>query len=364
MATLADLQRAPGAAVPAPAGLALPGLTGARTVDTPEFRGMTFLEVQTKTALNKVTGMPFPWSINLYRGCQHACKYCFARPTHTYLNLSATEDFDSTIVVKTNIVEVLRAELARPSWKGQHVALGTNTDPYQRAEGRYGLMPGVIAALAKSYTPFSILTKGTLITRDIEALQQAAQRVPVTASMTIGMLDEGLWHAVEPGTPSPRARLEAVRRLNQAGIPTGVMLAPIMPRLNDGAAQLAELTQAAADAGATHITPITLHLRPGVKEAFWPWLQAQHPELVAHYTALYGAPGTRGRSSLPKPVAEPLLRAVRQARDVAWRRRGDPPDRGAWPDPRRPGEQITGHRVARRPIDAGAAEQLALLSGG
>jgi DNA repair photolyase len=287
---------------------------------------------------------------------------CFARPTHTYLNLSATADFDSTIVVKVNAPEVLRRELARPSWRGEHVALGTNTDPYQRAEGRYALMPAVIDALATSRTPFSILTKGTLITRDIAALQAAAQQVPVAASMTIGMLDEDLWRSAEPGTPSPRARLEAVRRLNESGIPTGVMLAPIMPRLNDAPEQLRALAEAAVGAGATHVTPIALHLRPGVKEAFWPWLEAAHPDLVGHYAALYGAPGERGRAGLPDAVAAPLLRAVRRARDDAWRRRGGPPDPGAWPDRTRPGEQGTGHHVRAARPQPTTAEQLSLLT--
>lgn len=184
--------------------------------------------------------------------------------------------------------------------------------------------------------------------------------------MTIGMLDRGVWKAAEPGTPSPRARLEAVRKLNAAGIPTGVMIAPIMPRLNDGAVELEALTRAAVEAGATHVTPIPLHLRKGVKEAFWPWLEAMYPDLVDHYTALYGAPGgggrgRKGRGTLPAAVAEPLVRIVRQARDTAWRERGGPPDRGAWPDRMRPGENATGHRVAQGPDGPHEGEQLSLL---
>ncbi|CAN5880752.1 Rv2578c family radical SAM protein [soil metagenome] len=355
MVTLADLQRAPGTDAPIPPGLTLP-VERAQTFDTPEFKDMTFLEVQTKTALNKVRGMPFPYSINLYRGCQHACSYCFARPTHRYLNMSPLADFESKVVVKTNIVEVLQCELARPSWQGQHVALGTNTDPYQRAEGRYRLMPGVIAALAQSWTPFSILTKGTLITRDITTLQAAAERVPVAASVTVGMLDEALWRSVESGCPSPRARLDAVRALNEAGIPTGVMLAPILPRLNDDTEQLVAMTEAAVAAGATHVTPITLHLRPGVKEAFMRWLQQARPELVGHYRELYDR-----RSALPAPVAEPLVRTVRRAKSAAWRRRGGPPDPGAWPDRARPGENHTGHRVGIQPPHAVPAQQLSMF---
>jgi len=204
MTSLADLQRAPGAAAPrVPGGLPL-NVERVRTFPTPEFAGMTFLEVEARTALNRVSGMPFSWSVNPYRGCSHACTYCFARPTHAYLNLSPLEDFERTVVVKTNVAEVLRREVARRSWRGEHVAMGTNTDPYQRCEGRYRLMPAIISALADAATPFSILTKGTLITRDLPVLQDAAQRLPVTAALTIGMLDEQVWRQSEPGTRRPR----------------------------------------------------------------------------------------------------------------------------------------------------------------
>lgn len=290
--TLADLQRGPaagsGGSPPSDSPARLPlRIERTRTFDTPEFRGMTFLEVEAKTALNRVHGMPFKWSINPYRGCSHACNYCFARPTHTYLNLNPLDDFDRTVVVKTNVADVLRRELARKSWTGEAVAMGTNTDPYQRCEGRYRLMPEIIRALADAYTPFSILTKGTLITRDLELLADASHRVDVRAALTVGMLDERLWRSAEPGTPSPQARLDAVRALNDAGIPTGIMLAPIMPGLNDDPEALSALVDAAADAGATHITPIVLHLRPGVRELFMPWLAREHPHLVARYEALY-----------------------------------------------------------------------------
>jgi DNA repair photolyase len=247
-------------------------------------------------------------------------------------------------------------------WRVGSRSIGTNVDQYQQAEGRYRLMPDVIRALAEARTPFSILTKGTLITRDIPVLQAAARRVPVAASMTVGMLERDLWRRAEPGTPSPRARLAAVRRLNAAGIPTGVMLAPIMPGLNDDPAQLRALTEAAVEAGATHVTPITLHLRPGVKEAFWPWLESTYPHLVRRYGELYGAPGAgRGRTGLPVGEAQPPVAVVRRARDAAWQRRGGPPDPAAWPDRDRPGEQDTGHDV--RPVDrpGGGADQLALF---
>lgn len=243
---------------------------------------------------------------------------CFARPTHAYLNLSPLEDFERTVVVKTNVVEVLRRELAKPTWKGDRVAMGTNTDPYQRCEGRYRLMPGIVSALGESRTPFSILTKGTLITRDLPVLTEAAEKVEVTAALTIGMLDERLWHEVEPGTPSPAARIDAVQALNEAGIATGVMLAPIMPGLNDDPAQLRELVDRLVAAGATHVSPIVLHLRPGVKELFMPWLQAHHPELVARYRGLY-----RG-SRAPAAYRDEIGALVGAARMAALRRHGRP----------------------------------------
>jgi DNA repair photolyase len=485
-------------------------LHNARTVTTPEFAGITFLEVETKSALNKVSGMPFGWSINPYRGCTHACSYCvagdtavlmadgrtramallrpgdaiygtrrrgwrrwlvrtrvldhwsvtkpayrvrlaggtdlvtsgdhrfltergwtfvapappgeaprphltsehrligpeglvdpsvrtwsvrgvglrpmpqtrvarvaplgmdlrlydittgtgdyiangvvshncFARPTHRYLELSPADDFERMIVVKTNVVDVLRAELARPTWRGEKVALGTNTDPYQRCEGRYRLLPGIIRALADASTPLSILTKGTLITRDRALLAQAATQVEVTAAFTVGMLDDDCWRASEPGTPHPRARLDAVGALNEAGVPTGVMLAPIMPGINDDRAQLAAVVDAASAAGATHITPIVLHLRPGVREVFWPWLERVYPHLVERYRALY-----RG-SQAPKDYRQGVHRFVEERCRQARRRYGRPEqvERSRHRAPSRPSAQT----VSR----AHAAEQLRLI---
>ena len=350
MGSFAELQR-PGRPVPSTLPL---NVSNVRTFDTPEFAGMTFLEVEAKSALNKVKGMPFGWSINPYRGCQHSCKYCFARPTHSYLNLNPLDDFEKTVVVKTNVAEVLRRELAKPSWRGEAVAMGTNTDPYQRCEGRYALMPGIIEALADNLTPFSILTKGTLITRDLDRLVAAAQKVPVTAAMTIGMLDEKVWRTSEPGTPSPAARLAAVKALNDAGIPTGVMLAPIMPGINDQPEQLADLVDRIAAAGATHITPIVLHLRPGVREVFWPWLTEHHPELVARYSALYR------RSDAADDYRTSVTDFVADQRKAAWQRHGKPaggnPWRSAGDDRRWNAAAGTARKTAE---DAG--EQLQLL---
>src|SRR3954466_12003347 len=202
---------------------ALPGLQRigfVRSVRTPQFEGITFHEVLCKSALNKVPNarpnvagrpapsmLPFNYTVNGYRGCSHACRYCFARPTHEYLDLDCGTDFDTQVVVKTNVADVLRRELRRPSWQRETVALGTNTDPYQRAEGRYALMPGIITALAESKTPLSILTKGTLLRRAVPLITDAAQQVPLSVAVSLAIGDPQLQRDVEPGTPTPQARL-------------------------------------------------------------------------------------------------------------------------------------------------------------
>jgi len=261
-----------------------------RTFDTPEFRGVTCIEVEARSILNKVPAssqVPFSWTINPYRGCTHACVYCFARPTHTYLDMDAGRDFETKIVVKVNAPQVLDRELARRPWKGEHIAMGTNTDPYQRLEGRYRLMRGILGTLVDHRNPFSILTKGTLILRDVDLLQDAARVAPTSAAFSIGTLDDDAWRRTEPGTPHPKARIEAVRALNEAGIPTGVLIAPILPGITDRPQMLRDVVAAALDAGAVHVSPILLHLRPGVREEFLPWLEAEFPELVPRYRELY-----------------------------------------------------------------------------
>ena len=213
---------------------------------------------------------------------------CFARGTHEWLELDSGADFDQQIVVKTNIVDVLRRELARPSWKREHVALGTNTDPYQRAEGRYRLMPGVIDALARSGTPFSVLTKGTLARRDVPLLAAALRDVPVGMGVSIAIWDDDLHSALEPGVPTPRARLDLVRAITDAGLPCGVFLAPVLPGLTDSLEHLEAAISAIAEAGATGVTVLPLHLRPGAREWFTAWLVREHPSLLTRYKALYG----------------------------------------------------------------------------
>jgi DNA repair photolyase len=293
---------------------ALPGmeqLNGlVRSVTTPEFAGMTFHEVLCKSALNHVPGasaMPFDWTVNPYRGCSHACTYCFARGTHEYLDLDSGSDFDNQIVVKVNVVDVLQKELRRGTWQRDPVMLGTNTDPYQRAEGRYKLMPGIASALTETGTPFSILTKGTLLRRDLPLLKDAATQVPVTLAMSIAVFDDHLQHLVEPGTPSATARLETVRAATEAGFRVTVFLMPIIPHLTDSIAAIDHALTRIKEAGAVRVVYGALHLRPGAKQWFMQWLEHEHPELVSSYRGLY--PGMSANA--PKPYRAWLAKRVR-----------------------------------------------------
>ena len=261
-----------------------------RHVGIGEYRGLEFLHVNAKRVINPVppgSRMAFRFTINAYRGCSHACAYCFARPTHEYLGLGIGQDFERKIVVKVNAVERVRAELRSSKWGGDLIAMGTNTDPYQRAEGKYHLTRGIVEALGDAGNPFSILTKSTLVLRDLDLLLRAASRAEVQCAVSIGTLDEAVWKRMEPGTPHPRQRVEAVRRLNDAGIPTGVLVAPIIPGLSDSPAQLEQVTAACIEAGATSITPIPLHLRPGVKEHFLGVLHGQDPDLATRLRDRY-----------------------------------------------------------------------------
>ena len=266
---------------------------------------------------------------------------CFARPTHTFLDMNAGRDFESKIVVKVNAPQVLRRQLGAKRWKGEGIAMGTNTDPYQRAEGRYRLMPDIIRALIDYRNPFSILTKGTLILRDVDLLVEASKVTGVSTAFSIGTLDEDAWHKSEPGTPHPRARIDAVRALNEAGIPCGILMAPILPGITDDPKQLREVVAAAIDAGATHVSPILLHLRPGVREEFMPWLAERYPDLVERYEAMYQRPyaSAADRDALGRRVSG-LIRALGGVRPAP-----EPPGRfrrgGNGDTPRPGGEQLT-----------------------
>ncbi|WP_329061961.1 Rv2578c family radical SAM protein [Streptomyces sp. NBC_01429] len=295
-----------------------------RTFDTPEFRGITFHEVRARSIVNRVPGasrMPFEWTVNPYRGCTHACVYCFARRTHSYLDLDTGLDFDSQIVVKINAPELLRDRLASPQWQGAHIAMGTNVDCYQRAEGRYRLMPGIISALRDRANPFSILTKGTLILRDLELLRQAADVTEVGVSVSVGFTDRELWRTVEPGTPSPERRLDVVRAMTANGIDCAVLMAPVIPFLGDSPDQLRATVRAIAAAGATSVTPLALHLRPGAREWFMTWLNRHHPGLVDRYERLY-ADGAYAPTSYQR-------RITRQVHELADEYGIGPAGRGA-----------------------------------
>jgi DNA repair photolyase len=306
-------------------GRSLPGLDveRVRTFDAPEALGINFHEVRAKSALNKVPGdfLPFNWTVNAFRGCAHACVYCFARNTHTYLDLDAGRDFEREIVVKVNVPELLRAELGKPSWKRELVAFGTNTDPYQWAEGKYKLMPPMIEALRDAETPTSILTKSPLVTRDLDALLDLAEVADVSVNLSVPTLDEKVWRETEPHTPHPRKRLEAVAKFNEAGIPSGVLVAPLMPGINDSPELVDEIVSLAEEAGATFVNAIALHLRPGVKEVFMSWLSAARPDLVPRYENLY-------QDRAYAPTAErnrigALVRVPNRSRDPRYRRRDE-----------------------------------------
>ena len=251
---------------------------------------------------------------------------CFARPTHKFLDMDPGRDFEREIVVKVNVPEVLRAELARPSWTHEHVAMGTNTDPYQWVEGRYRLMPGIWEALRDAANPCSVLTKSPLVLRDLPLLREVAERTEVTANFSVPTLDEKAWRASEPRTPHPRARLEAVAELNAAGVPTGILVAPLMPGINDDPRQVERILSIAAEAGARSVGGIALHLRGEVRGIFFEWLRSYRPDLVEHYEALY----RRGAYAPPEErrrLSGLLRRPTASGRRPPWR----PP-----PDPRRP----------------------------
>jgi DNA repair photolyase len=291
--------------------LRLPGVgdgTVVRTFDAPEAMGINFHEVRARSALNHVQGgrFGFDWTINPYRGCTHACIFCFARKTHTYLDMNAGRDFEREIVVKVNVPELVRGELKRKSWKRELVALGTNTDPYQWVESRYRMMPEILAALEEAETPVSVLTKSPLVMRDIEIFERMAKHLPVSVNLSVPTLDEDAWRATEPHTPSPSARLDAVAELRRRGIDSGVLIAPLMPGINDSPDQVQPIIDRARKADASFLGGVTLHLRAEVKDVFFAWLEAKRPDLLPRYENLY-----RGRSYMRPEQRKQTTRAVR-----------------------------------------------------
>jgi DNA repair photolyase len=278
-----------------------------------------YREEPCRTALNRVNGMPFNWSLNPYMGCVHQCTFCYVRSFERRADRPSDRRYGTSIRVKVNIAGVLRRELARPSWRRELVALGAATDPYQPAEGRYRLTRACIQALARARTPFGIVTRSPLIVRDVDVLADASLRAEVDVSFSIPTLDADVWQRTEPGTAPPRQRLRVLRTLVDAGIRAGVGMAPILPGLSDRPEQLAEVVRAARDAGATHVWCNVVHLQPGTREYFLERLARDWPEQLARYETLFA------RSAyLDRRVAEPIrarVAALRAELGIADRRR-------------------------------------------
>jgi DNA repair photolyase len=260
-----------------------------------------YREEPCKAALTRVRGMPFGWSLNPYMGCVHRCTFCYVRAFEQRADRPADDRYGRSIRVKTNVVEVLRAELARPSWKREQVSIGAATDPYQPAEGRYRLTRGCVEELAAVRTPLAIITRGPLVVRDIDVLQEAARRGGVQVNISIPTLDEDVWRRTEPGTAPPAQRLRALKSLVDAGIRTGVGMAPILPGLSDRPEQLDAVVRAARAAGATQLWVNLLYLRPGTREHFLDHLGRDWPEELERYQRLYAA-GAYLKGELPAQV--------------------------------------------------------------
>jgi DNA repair photolyase len=244
-------------------------------------------EMACKSVINRVTGMPFAWSINPYRGCRHACVYCYARPTHAFLGLNAAQDFEEIIFAKVNAPQVLRQELAQRSWKHESVAIGTATDPYQQAETRYKLTRGILEAFRDARNPLSITTKSPLVLRDLDLLTDLSRDTKVSVQITITTMDERLWRVLEPTTPKPWKRIEALRILRQRGIHAGIFLSPLLPGLTDDAAGMEAVIAAAVDAGAQFVWGGTLRLADGVRQVYFDCLRQEFPDLLPGYERLY-----------------------------------------------------------------------------
>jgi DNA repair photolyase len=293
-----------------------------------------YLEDTCKSALNRVpdsSPLPFRWTVNPYRGCTHSCHYCFARAFHTYLDLGVGDDFSSKIVVKTNVADVLRRELASFRWEGETVAMGTATDPYQHCEGRYRLTRAVVETLADFRNPLSILTKSTLVVRDLDVYRRLNEVAPLTVSMSVGTLDEEVRRVVEPGTPPGRRRLEILARFAEEGIRTGVLVAPVLPGLTDDEQHLDEVLAACAAAGVSWAAAIVLHVRPTIREHFMPWVKQAYPWLYPRYVELYGR-----RAYAPRAYQEQVTERFARLR----LRHGLAPTGGGRPLPGRRQDQL------------------------
>lgn len=273
--------------------------------------GVIFEEIECKTIINRVNvpGWYFQWTINPYRGCQHACVYCFARPTHQYLGYDSGRDFESRIVVKTNAAQVLEEQLRKPSWRRELIALGTACDPYQQAELKYGITRSILQVLLRFQQPVHTLTKSPSITRDADLWSRLAEVTDTQVAFSIPTLDDEAWKKLEPGTAKPIKRMQAMRALTDAGVPCGVMIAPIVPGITDCEAQLEDVIAAAADHGATFVAPNVLHLRPGTKEWFMPALREAYPHLTEKYERWYTG------SYAPKQYTELVTGKINKLRE-------------------------------------------------
>ena len=266
-------------------------------------------EVLTKSALNRVTGMGFRWSLNPYQGCVHSCVYCFARAHAKLADRDPAEGFSTQIAVKVNLPEVLRQELSRSSWRYEQVAFGTATDPYQPIEGRYRLTRRCLEAFRDHWTPVGLITKGTMIVRDVDVLRELSERTDSTVCFSVPTVDEEVWRRSEPGTPPPRQRLRALKTLVEAGITAGVGMAPVLPGISDSPSQLEATAAAAANAGAAFLWANLVYLKPGTREYFFSFLDREYPHLRPRYDRLF--PG----AFAPAPFKTALLDQVARLRD-------------------------------------------------
>jgi DNA repair photolyase len=273
---------------------------------TPQMRP-DYREEPCRSALNRVKGMPFKWSLNPYMGCAHQCTFCYVRAFERRADRPSDYRYGTSIRVKMNVAENLRRELARKSWKHEVIAVGAATDPYQPAEGRYCLSHACITEMAEAANPFSVITRGPMIVRDLDVLQQAAARAEVSVNFSVPTLDEQIWRTTEPNTAHPRQRLRALRRLVDGGIKAGIGMAPILPGLSDDPALMAQVVREARDAGATHIWANVLYLRPGTREHFLDNLARDWPEMLPRYEKLYA-----GRAYLPDGLVKPVRDRARE----------------------------------------------------
>jgi DNA repair photolyase len=272
--------------------------------------GVDYREEPCRSALNRVKGMGFAWSLNPYMGCAHRCTFCYVRAFELRADRPAGDGYGRSIRVKVNVAEVLRRELARPSWRRETVAIGAATDPYQPAEGRYKLTRGCLEALGDASNPFSLITRSPMIVRDLDVLVEAAKRAEVGVVFSVPTLDREVWRRTEPGTPPPQRRLEALSELVRAGIKAGVGMAPILPGISDRPEQLEAVVRAAREAGATSVWANLLYLKPGTREHFLEALARDWPEELDRYKRLYA-----NRAYVPKKLAEPVRSLVAELRD-------------------------------------------------